>query len=177
MLKPTLRHRLAACGLASVFGASCYTAYRAGQSNGPEHPAYAGQPVKQGTWKVAQHSKSSNITLRAEQDEDGPYIVVVIPWHTLCASGLKLPQEQAEDCADAKASKSQDVTYILPTDDDRDDDGGPTNRETSLLVGEVSTGDRHGRIAVVPRAATPSCCTKTTTDSPDRITTRRRPAA
>jgi hypothetical protein len=64
--------------------------------------------------------------------------VVVIPWHALCESGLKLPQEQAEDCADAKASKNADVTYILPTDDDSDDDNGPSNRETSLRVSKVS---------------------------------------
>jgi hypothetical protein len=138
MLKPTLRFPLTLCALALVLGAACYTAYRAGQSNGRERADYAGLSANQNNWQVAQHSKSTNITLRAEHDEDGPYIVVVIPWHILCASGLKLPQEQAEDCADAKASKSADVTYILPTDDDNDDDGGPTNRETSMRVGSVS---------------------------------------
>jgi hypothetical protein len=137
MRKPTLRHRRAVFAVALVFAATCWSAYRIGQSKGPEHSGDAGRSVKQNTWQVAQHSKSSNITLRAEQDEDGPYIVVVIPWRTLCASGLKLPQEQAEDCADAKASKSPDVTYILPTDDDSDEDGGPTNREATLRVSSV----------------------------------------
>src|SRR5579862_9656759 len=134
MLKPTLRHHFTVCALALALGAGCYTAYRLGQSNVPGRPGKAGQSVTQNAWQVAQHAKSSGITLRAEQDEDGPYIVVVIPWRTLCASGLKLPQEQAQDCAEAKVSKSQDVTYILPTDDDNDDDGGSTNRETAASL-------------------------------------------
>lgn len=141
MASSTVRYYLAGAGAALLVGSGCYVAYRAGQRNGLER----GQDtsVTQGasptrTWPAAQHSKSSSITLRAEHDDDGPYIVVVIPWHTLCASGLKLPQEQAEDCADAKASKNADVTYILPTDDDSDEDNGPSNRETSLRVSKVS---------------------------------------
>ncbi len=146
MLKPTLRHHLVACCLALVLGSGCYAAYRVGQSNGLERKDDARQLVQQHSWQVAQHPKSSSITLRAEHDEDGPYIVVVIPWHTLCAGGLKLPQEQAEDCADAKASKSADVTYILPTDDDSDDDNGPANRETSLRISRASA-DAHPGLA------------------------------
>ena len=134
MLKRTLGRCLAVCAFALVMGESCYTAYTLGQRHGAGRPGDADQPAKQNIQQVAQHSKATGITLRAEHDEDGPYIVVVIPWRTLCASGLKLPQEQAEDCADAKASKSPEVTYILPTDDDNDDDSGPTNRETTLRV-------------------------------------------
>ncbi len=134
MPKSTARYCLAASGAVLMLGSSCYVAYRAGQGDSLRRAEYEVQSEGRYFQQVAQHSKSSSIALRAEHDEDGPYIVVVIPWRTLCASGLKLPQEQAEDCADAKASKSPDVTYILPTDDDNDDDSGATNRETSLHV-------------------------------------------
>jgi hypothetical protein len=136
----TLRHSLATVGVLLLVGLSCYSSYRAGQRHGLPHRIPSGVSETPISDRVAQRPKASGITLHAEQDEDGPFIVVAIPWRTLCASGLTLPQQEAADCAEAKESNIDDVTYTLPTDDGGDEDDGPGNNDGALPVVSLSTG-------------------------------------
>jgi hypothetical protein len=139
MQKHSLSHPLAVA-LLLVFGLSSFIAFRVGQAHGHVHLADVGVDEATGFQRIVQRPKSAGITLHDEQDSDGLYIVVAIPWHTLCAGGLKLPPQQAADCVDAKASKS-DVSYILPTDDD-DDDNGTVDQGTATHVAQASTDGR-----------------------------------